>query len=239
MPAAEILRCPSCGAAASTDSAKCQFCGARLATAACPSCFGMMFVGEKFCPHCGAAAQRTELPATGKLLCCNCQAEMKQVQVGKAQLWECSSCEGIWLDASTLQQICEEKDQQSDVLGMPSVATTPAKFESEFRYRPCPVCHALMNRINFAHCSGIIVVVCKPHGTFFDRDELRRIIEFIRSGGLQKARTREIANLKAERERLANAPTAAIPLALSMPVDDTITTSVLTEIGKSLLSLLE
>ena len=77
-----------------------------------------------------------------------------------------------------------------------------------------------MNRMNFAHCSGVIVDVCKPHGTFFDRDELRRIVEFIRSGGLDKARALELANLKAEHERLINAPTAAIPNALSMSVDD-------------------
>ena len=239
MPTAETLRCPSCGAAASTDSAKCQFCGARLATVACPSCFGMMFVGERFCSHCGAVARRSELPPSGKLSCCNCQAEMKRVQIGKAQIWECAACEGMWLDAATLQQICTESEQQAAVLGMPSVATPSAPFATEFHYRPCPICQALMNRINFAHCSGVIVDVCKPHGTFFDRDELRGIVEFIRSGGLDKARALEVANLKAEHERLINAPTAAIPASLSMSVDDPNSTRVLSAIAKSLFSLFE
>ena len=28
----------------------------QLATVACASCFGMMFIGSRHCPHCGAAA---------------------------------------------------------------------------------------------------------------------------------------------------------------------------------------
>ena len=56
-----------------------------------------------------------------------------------------------------------------------------------------------MNRVNFAHCSHVIVNVCSEHGTWFDRDELRRIVEFIRAGGLTNARAEEIANLERER----------------------------------------
>jgi Zn-finger nucleic acid-binding protein len=219
MPTAEILRCPSCGAAASTDATKCSFCGARLATVACPSCFGMMFVGEKFCSHCGAVAQRAEDPHNGNLLCPKCQSAMKSVQVGKSLLWECPSCEGMWVDATTLQQICAEKEQQSAVLGMPVDAPAPAHLETNFRYIPCPVCAELMNRINFARCSGVVIDVCKSHGTWFDKDELRRIVEFIRGGGLEKARERENADLKAERERILNAPNAAIPSSFQSAVN--------------------
>ena len=63
-----------------------------------------------------------------------------------------------------------------------------------------------MNRVNFAHCSGVVVDVCQGHGSWFDRDELRRIIEFIRRGGLIIARTREIDELKAEKSRLSQSP---------------------------------
>jgi Zn-finger nucleic acid-binding protein len=59
-----------------------------------------------------------------------------------------------------------------------------------------------MNRVNFAHCSGVIVDVCKGHGTWFDSDELSRIVEFIRGGGLEAARTREKAQIQEERERV-------------------------------------
>ena len=59
-----------------------------------------------------------------------------------------------------------------------------------------------MNRINFARCSGVIVDVCKGHGTWFDCDELSRIIEFIRGGGLEASRNKEKAAIEEERRRL-------------------------------------
>jgi Zn-finger nucleic acid-binding protein len=59
-----------------------------------------------------------------------------------------------------------------------------------------------MNRINFAHCSGVIVDICKGHGSWFDRDELSRIIEFIRAGGLDAARSKEKAAIEEERRQL-------------------------------------
>jgi Zn-finger nucleic acid-binding protein len=66
-----------------------------------------------------------------------------------------------------------------------------------------------MNRINFARCSGVIVDVCKGHGTWFDRDELSRIVEFIRDGGLEASRNREKASIEEERRRLQQEQLAA------------------------------
>lgn len=59
-----------------------------------------------------------------------------------------------------------------------------------------------MNRVNFAKYSGVIMDVCKEHGTFFDRDELRRIVTFIREGGLEKSREKERERLVQEQQRL-------------------------------------
>src|SRR4051812_43321923 len=58
--------------------------------------------------------------------------------------------------------------------------------------RAVPRVKNLMNRVNFAHTSGVIVDVCTKHGTWFDADELRRVLEFITSGGLEAARAREL-----------------------------------------------
>jgi len=35
-----------------------------------------------------------------------------------------------------------------------------------------------MNRINFGRTSGVIVDVCKKHGTWFDGGELTQVIAF-------------------------------------------------------------
>ncbi len=69
-------------------------------------------------------------------------------------------------------------------------------------YAPCPQCGQLMNRINFARCSGVVVDVCKGHGTWFDPDELREIVEFIRAGGLETSRQKEKREIEYEREQL-------------------------------------
>jgi Zn-finger nucleic acid-binding protein len=215
--AVETLKCPMCGAPASTDATRCEHCGARLATVACPSCFGMMFVGEKFCSHCGAQAARAEVPAATQELCPRCKVDLNAVVIGNTNLRECSRCEGIWADADALQQICADREKQAAVLGMaaPLPAAADGNIEQNIHYLPCPVCHELMNRVNFAHCSHVIVNVCNRHGTWFDKDELRRIVEFIRAGGLEESRTREIAELESERAQTKAAQSFG---AGSMPV---------------------
>ena len=57
----------------------------------------------------------------------------------------------------------------------------------------------MMNRFNFANCSGVVLDACKPHGVWFDADELRRIVRFIRAGGLDLARAKERQELALER----------------------------------------
>jgi hypothetical protein len=59
-----------------------------------------------------------------------------------------------------------------------------------------------MNRRQFASCSGVIVDWCKPHGAWFDRNELKQIVQFIQSGGLNKAREKEKLEIEEERQKL-------------------------------------
>jgi hypothetical protein len=47
-----------------------------------------------------------------------------------------------------------------------------------------------------------VIDVCKLHGIWFERHELRQIVNFIRTGGLSKAREAELANIQAEQSRL-------------------------------------
>ena len=203
---AETLNCPTCGAAASTDATRCQFCDARLATVACPRCFAMMFVGSLHCSRCGAKAKRAE--SAGESVsrrCPRCRVELESVAVGEASLRECARCGGLWVDVESFEQIIREREQQTVVLGAASIVPKEpggGVEPNKVRYVPCPQCNQLMNRVNFARCSGVIVDVCKGHGTWFDRDELRRIVEFIRGGGLDASRAREKREIEEERQRL-------------------------------------
>jgi Zn-finger nucleic acid-binding protein len=61
----------------------------------------------------------------------------------------------------------------------PTIATTA--------YVKCPDCRTIMNRRQFAHGANVIIDGCKGHGTFFDAGELRKVVDFMKSGGLVKA----------------------------------------------------
>lgn len=169
----------------------------------------MIFRGAKYCSHCGAPANRTLADSSKEVLCPRCRVNTQPVNIGRNTLRECAKCEGLWADAETLQQICSDREEQSAVLGTAMTIEPPknAKWE-EVRYVPCPICKQLMHRVNFAKCSTVIVDVCKPHGTWFDKEELRRVVEFIRAGGFDKARAIEIGELKRQRRELEAANAA-------------------------------
>lgn len=102
--------------------------------------------------------------------------------------------------------------EQQEALGsaVPALGALPRgnPLSDPVRYRACPVCHQLMNRKNFGGGSGIVVDVCSLHGTFFDAGELPRVLDFVKRGGLAKA--------KAALQREPVAPTA-LGGALSLP----------------------
>lgn len=208
---AETLHCPTCGAAAMSDATHCEFCGARLKTVVCPRCFAMMFLGAKHCSSCGAPAEAT-VAGGATSACPRCRVPLESISVGSASLRECARCDGLWVDAASFEHIVNEREEQSAVLGAAALLPKQGAGGSgpgEVRYVPCPECGELMNRVNFARCSGVVVDVCKGHGTWFDRDELRRIVEFIRGGGLSVSREREKREVEAERRKLRQEQLAA------------------------------
>src|SRR3989442_1553237 len=165
---AQTLKCPNCGAAISSDAPQCKYCESKLATVACASCFGMMFIGSRHCPHCGAAAAEITAAELPTLKCPRCNLDMLAVTIGKTAMRECEKCGGLWIEVAAFEKICADCEQQSAVLGTALLAPasktqSPADFE-KVRYAPCPQCGELMNRINFAHCSGVIIDICRGHG---------------------------------------------------------------------------
>lgn len=125
---------------------------------------------------------------------------MHGVTVGAVTLMECVSCDGFWVDAEAFERICADREAQAAVLHGDRVRG--ASIENRVSYRPCVRCGTLMHRVNFARLSGTIVDVCKGHGTFLDRGELQAIVTFIQAGGLDRARRRQIEDLREQEQRL-------------------------------------
>ena len=201
-----MLSCPHCGAAVKADSRQCAYCQGLLQTVACPKCLAMMFAGSEFCPTCGARTQVMAAEGQTAHQCPRCGVEgrmLERVTLGESLVEECRQCGGMWVDARRFERICADAQaqvQSSEALtgGAPQIPhMTP---ERQVRYIHCPLCHEMMNRVNFGMRSGVVIDVCKGHGIWLDKDELQEIIAFIRAGGLQQAQ--EMAAQRAQSERL-------------------------------------
>jgi len=200
MPDAGALHCPNCGGPAAAGQAVCGYCRAQLATISCPSCFALMCEGAVYCASCGARRARTT-GAEQQAPCPACRGKMRDVQVGDTALLECARCHAVWVDAATFEHICASKESQAAVLHQWSASATP-KPAAEIRYRKCVACGKMMNRLNFGRLSGTVVDVCKGHGTFLDAGELHAIVRFIQGGGLDRARQRQIEDLRDQEQSL-------------------------------------
>ena len=134
---------------------------------------------------------------------------MQSITLGSTTVRECERCLGLWVDVASFEKICSDREEQAAVLGTASPAPASVAREiGKVSYAPCPECKQLMNRVNFARCSGVIVDICKGHGTWFDREELSQIVEFIRAGGLAASREKEKAEIVEERQRLRQEQTS-------------------------------
>jgi Zn-finger nucleic acid-binding protein len=162
-----------------------------------------MFDGAAFCSNCGAGRARDLDAAAAPLTCPGCKGTMSLLRCGSAEMFECSKCDGLWVDAATFERLCASSDEQAAVLHQFS---TPGTVKAAaVRYRKCARCPQLMNRVNFARLSGVIVDACRGHGTYLDAGELHRIVKFIQSGGLVRARQRQVEELKELERRVVDA----------------------------------
>lgn len=197
---ARSLHCPNCGAAAEPGSGRCPYCRALLATVSCPACFARIFDGTAFCSSCGARRTRTEAPADAAR-CPSCRGQLALVELGTTSFLECATCDGVWIDAEMFEALCASSESQAAVLHR-LAARTPVPADARVKYRPCLRCGKMMNRVNFSRLSGTIVDACRGHGTFLDAGELHAVLAFIRAGGLERARERQIEDLRDEQRRL-------------------------------------
>jgi Zn-finger nucleic acid-binding protein len=165
-----------------------------------------MFVGMQFCPNCGAKGSRELLEETTQLRCPSCRNAMQYVRVGNTPMHECSSCAGTWLSTTVFADLCMNREERGITMTLVGGRTVDAAADQPrgvTRYVPCPECSKLMNRSNFAHRSGVLVDVCKGHGTWFERGELARVLTFIEEGGLERARLEEQQKHDEEQRELA------------------------------------
>ncbi|HEY6079710.1 MAG TPA: zf-TFIIB domain-containing protein [Polyangiaceae bacterium] len=202
MTEAGAYQCPVCGAFARDQERSCRHCSTLLATLRCGHCFELSFPDDLHCRGCGAELGLGPLAEQSRLVCPDCQRPLEAFSAESGTLHACQSCGGQLVSHGLLRALLETRE----VLGrtVASVVDAPRgnPLTSPVRYRPCPACSQLMHRRNFGSTSGIVTDVCSLHGSFFDAGELPRVLEFVRRGGLQRAKA-ELQAKRPERPSMA------------------------------------
>lgn len=214
---AAVVRCSSCGAPRVGGAAACEHCGSDFTVhekdldTVCPMCLARLSDRTRFCHYCGVALGAERL--TGKTTeqpcpACKPVALLTQRRVGETALLECRRCAGFWVDVDVLGHLIDKASQKAlgkdwmieEALRGGAAAIEEAQ-EGAF-YRKCPCCGKMMLRRNYGGRSGVIVDVCREHGAWFDANELTRVLEWVGSGGLAKARKTDVDD--AEHQRRLN-----------------------------------
>ena len=123
-----------------------------------------------------AADAAAPVPRAGPLAsafpCPRCGAVAAERRAGECLVFPCVTCGGVWVDNAVSQRLVRANEPKA-------VAT--AEEVARFAVRPvstrpalaCPACHAALRRVVVA---AIELDVCATHGTWFDRDELPRVV---------------------------------------------------------------
>ena len=214
---ASMLACPHCGGGVALDAQRCEFCQTELLVKACPRCMARVFAAYEHCPECGAELQRAAEGTPSELRCPRCLDGLRAKLVGDVLIDECERCLGLWLDPVAIRRVIEDRQQSraEALLGALPRAEVHAQKPGERMYIKCPCCQVLMNRRLFATGAGVIVDVCRTHGTFFDAGELPAIVDFVMKGGLEQAEKRD---LERERQRLEREKEALSQMRTGGPV---------------------
>jgi Zn-finger nucleic acid-binding protein len=187
---ARAYPCPSCGAAVEEQARRCIYCRAPVATVRCAACFHMNVVEAIHCSGCGRETGLEPVGSAAELSCPHCHAALDAFAQASGSLFDCGTCGGQFVEHAALRELVDRRD-------LPVAVGTPPsrRFVAQagpVKYVPCPVCKSLMNRKNFGGTSGVVVDVCKPHGTWFDLGELPRVLAFVAQGGLARERQRQV-----------------------------------------------
>lgn len=180
------LTCPRCGLAAGNDERDCPHCSARIAPVRCAGCYHNNPPGSGQCAGCEHELGLEPIAAPDTLRCRACDEPFVAFHAGTGALRDCRRCGGQLVDHALLRELLERQENQGR--NAPRPPPRPETVDVGVRYIRCPVCNKLMNRKNFAGKSGVIVDICKEHGTWFDRGELPRLLWFAASGGMERAR---------------------------------------------------
>jgi Zn-finger nucleic acid-binding protein len=109
--------------------------------------------------------------------------ELNQVEVDYSP-----GCGGIWLDAGELELLLEGGCEMEQLMA----SLTKAEGVREKKKR-CPICRKRMDKVTLGREQPVMIDSCpRKHGLWFDRGELRAVLEI---GGLETDAGKRVLSL--------------------------------------------
>ena len=171
----------------------------------CKNCSAPVPANSIVCAYCGTRNDTdltgihpfTEVEPDHERTCPRCQVAMKTLDLsieGTFLIERCDQCLGMFFDAGELEALIKATVKNVHHVNhkkLNELHKLNRRDAYGITYINCPVCDAVMNRINFGQRSGVIIDRCPDHGLWVDGGELRHLLEWVKAGG-------EIYNQKRE-----------------------------------------
>lgn len=107
------------------------------------------------------------------MICPVCKEPMIVLELDQVEIDFCAECKGIWLDSGELELLLESKNEREELLA----SFKKDSLNKEKRY-PCPICGKRMSKVLVGEQHKVLIDKCrKDHGLWFDKGELKSIIQ--------------------------------------------------------------
>jgi Zn-finger nucleic acid-binding protein len=187
-----MAHCNSCAAPLPADTNRCTYCNVRNDVDLQSK--GKYTVktrhSDRICPHCEIPLQTIKLNANTPLY-----------------LERCKTCFGVFFDPEEIEIFLESSVSnvfETNLKLIKNINKDRYKKKQAVKYIKCPICRILMNRVNFAHRSGVVIDRCKKHGIWLDSGEITHLLEWKKAGGeLLHSKNQEKARKKTSKPTIS------------------------------------
>jgi hypothetical protein len=108
------------------------------------------------------------------MICPVCKEPLVVLELEQIEIDYCTGCEGVWLDAGELELLLETEQGRARLISL-LIEDNTIKEKSY----PCPICSRKMKKVFVGEERKILIDKCKKnHGLWFDKGELKKVVEF-------------------------------------------------------------
>jgi Zn-finger nucleic acid-binding protein len=122
-------------------------------------------------------------------ICPVCDTGMSTLNIGHGNTFlieRCETCLGIFFDPGEVRGILDRlvgNVYEVDRDRIEQLINEQFEWKPQGPYVKCPICRALMSRKIYGVKSGVVVDMCRSHGSWIDGGELGQLLRWAKAGG--------------------------------------------------------